>query len=204
MKRFKIYFVVALAYLMSSCLDTELYTNIAVDDFFKTESDAQAYLNGVYGGFRDRSARCYIPAGEYAYQMLNEVAGANLIFGPGAQKGDQILMQNAEWGVDFYVTSSLWMDLYMGISRTNIGIDNLSKQEMTPLIEQFIAETRVIRAWFYADLVYLYGDVPFITTSKFDLMSKPKRTPQDEVIKFCIDEIKNNADKLPDSYPAKD
>ena len=204
MKRFKIYFMAALACLMSSCLDTELYTTIAVNDFFKTESDAQAYLNGVYGGFRDRSARCYIPAGEYAYQMLNEVAGANLIFGPGAQKGNPLLLEKAEWGVDFYVTSSLWMDLYMGISRTNIGIDNLEMQAKTPMIEQFIAETRVIRAWFYADLSYLYGDVPFIVTSKFDLMSKPVRTSQDEVIKFCIDEIKNSADKLPDSYPAKD
>lgn len=204
MKRLKIYLVAALACLMSSCLDTELYTNIAVDDFFKTESDAQAYLNGVYGGFRDRSARCYIPAGEYAYQMLNEIAGANLIFGPGAQKGEQLLMEKAEWGVDLYVTSSLWTDLYMGISRANIGIDNLKNQPMTPVIEQFIAESRVIRAWMYADLVYLYGDVPFITTSKFDLMSKPERTSQDEVIKFCINEIKESADKLPDSYSAKD
>lgn len=205
MKKLKIYLAAALTCLFTSCLDTELYTTIAVDDFFKTESDAQAYLNGVYGGFRDRSARCYIPAGEYAYQMLNEVAGANLIFGPGAQKGNQLLMEKAEWGVDLYVTSSLWMDLYMGISRTNIGIDNLEKlTNKTPLIEQFIAETRVIRAWFYADLSYLYGDVPFITTSKFDLMSKPSRTSQNEVIDFCIEEIKKSADKLPESYPAKD
>lgn len=204
MKRLKIYFVAALACLMSSCLDSELYTNIVVDDFFKTESDAQAYLNGVYGGFRDRSARCYIPAGEYAYQMLNEVAGANLIFGPGSQKGEQLLMEKAEWGVDLYVSPSLWTDLYMGISRANIGVDNLKNQPMTPVIEQFIAETRVIRAWLYADLVYLYGDVPFITTSKFDLMSKPERTSQSEVINFCINEIKESADKLPDSYQAKD
>lgn len=96
------------------------------------------------------------------------------------------------------------MDLYMGISRANIGIDNLKKQPQTPALERFIAETRVIRAYFYADLVYLYGDVPFIITSNFDLMSKPGRTSKDEVIKFCIDEIKDAMDKLPDSYPAKD
>ncbi|RGM67776.1 RagB/SusD family nutrient uptake outer membrane protein [Phocaeicola vulgatus] len=204
MKKLGIYIVATASCFFSSCLDTELYTTIPVDDFFKTEADAQAYLNGVYGGFRDRSARCYIPAGEYAYQMLNEVAGANLIFGPGAQKGDQLMMEKAEWGVDFYVTSSLWMDLYMGISRANIGIDNLKKQPQTPALERFIAETRVIRAYFYADLVYLYGDVPFITTSNFDLMSKPGRTSKDEVIKFCIDEVKDAMDKLPDSYPAKE
>ena len=81
MKKLGIYIVATASCFFSSCLDTELYTTIPVDDFFKTEADAQAYLNGVYGGFRDRSARCYIPAGEYAYQMLNEVAGANLIFG---------------------------------------------------------------------------------------------------------------------------
>lgn len=204
MKKLKIYFIAALACLMSSCLDTELYTSIVVDDFFNTESDAQAYLNGIYGGFRDRSARCYIPAGEYAYQMLNEVAGENLIFGPGAQKGNQLLMEKAEWGVDFYVTSSLWMDLYMGISRANIGIDNLSKKPKTPQMEQFLAEARVIRAWLYADLVYLYGDVPFITSSQFDLMSKPGRTSKDEVIAFCIKEIKESVDKLPGEYATKD
>ena len=95
MKKLGIYIVATASCFFSSCLDTELYTTIPVDDFFKTEADAQAYLNGVYGGFRDRSARCYIPAGEYAYQMLNEVAGANLIFGPGAQKGDQLMMEKA-------------------------------------------------------------------------------------------------------------
>lgn len=56
MKKLGIYIVATASCFFSSCLDTELYTTIPVDDFFKTEADAQAYLNGVYGGFRDRSA----------------------------------------------------------------------------------------------------------------------------------------------------
>lgn len=192
--------------LLSSCLDTELYNDITTDDFFKTESDARAYLNGVYGGFRDRSARCYIPAGEYAYQMLNEIAGENLIFGPGAQSGKGYQYETAGWGVDFYVTSSLWNDLYMAITRANVGIDNLKNLEVQDpkVLNSFMAEARVARAWFYADLVYLYGDVPFITDSKFDLLSKPKRESKDKIIDFCIQEIKESIDALPESYPADD
>lgn len=190
----------------TSCLDTELYNEIAVDDFFQTESDARAYLNGVYGGFRDRSARCYIPAGEYAYQMLNEIAADNLIFGPGAQSGNGKQYELAEWGIDFYVTSSLWNDLYMGVTRANIGIDNFKnvQTENTALMEQFTAEARVARAWFYADLTYLFGDVPFITDSRSDLSSKPKRESKEKIIEFCISEILASLDKLPESYPADD
>ena len=206
MKTLKIYLLAGLTCLLSSCLDTQLYNEIAVDDFFNTESDARAYLNGVYGGFRDRSARNYIPAGEYAYQMLNEIAADGLIFGPGAQSGKGSQYEMAEWGVDFYVTSSLWNDLYLAIVRANIGIDNLGKVETndTKLIEQFVAEARVARAWFYADLTYLYGDVPFITDSKFDITSKPKRESKDKIIEFCISEILPSIEKLPESYPAED
>lgn len=193
--------------ICTSCLDTELYNEIVASDFFGTESDARAYINGVYGGFRDRSARCYIPAGEYAYQMLNEIAGENLIFGPGAQSGKGHLYETASWGVDFYVTTSLWNDLYMAIARANVGIDNLSKlsgKTSSEIISVFLAEARVARAWFYADLVYLYGDVPFIVDSNFDLSSKPKRESKEKIIKFCINEIKESIDKLPESYSEED
>ena len=81
MKKLGIYIIAAASCLFSSYLDTELYTTIPVDDFFKTESDAQAYLNGVYGGFRDRSARCYIPAGEYAYHAGQRFGGAGAYAG---------------------------------------------------------------------------------------------------------------------------
>ena len=206
MKTLKIYLLAGLTCLLSSCLDTQLYNEIAVDDFFNTESDARAYLNGVYGGFRDRSARNYIPAGEYAFQMLNEIAGDGLIFGPGAQSGKGSQYEKAEWGIAFYVTSSLWNDLYLAIVRANIGIDNLGKVQTndTKLVEQFVAEARVARAWFYADLTYLYGDVPLITDSKFDLTSNPGREPKDKIIEFCISEILASIDKLPESYPAED
>jgi len=210
MKTLKIFITITISCLslsfFSSCLDTELYNSIAAEDFFKTESDAKAYLNGVYGGFRDRSARSYIPAGEYAYQMINEIAADYLIFGPGAQSGNGSLYETAGWGVNFYVTSSIWTDLYMAISRANVAIDNLGKIETsnTDLINQFLAEARVARAWFYADITYLYGDVPFITESKFDLMSKPYRESREKIIDFCIEEIKKSIDFLPDSYSAED
>ena len=51
MKKLGIYIVATASCFFSSCLDTELYTTIPVDVFFKTEADAQAYLNGVYGDF---------------------------------------------------------------------------------------------------------------------------------------------------------
>lgn len=205
MKAFKVHLLVILTCIFSSCLDTELYNEIAVDDFFNTETDARAYLNGVYGGFRDRSARNYIPAGEYSYQMLNEIASDYLVFGPGAQSGKGRQYEMAEWGVDFYVAPSLWNDLYLAIVRTNIAIDNFGKvQASKKLIEQFIAEARVARAWFYADLTYLFGDVPFITDSKFDISLKPKRESKDKIIEFCISEILSSIDKLPESYSAED
>lgn len=206
MKTLRNIIAISLIGLFSSCLDTELYNDITTSGFFQTESDARAYLNGIYGGFRDRSARCYIPAGEYSYQMLNEIAGANLIFGPGAQSGKGYQYETASWGVDFYVTESLWNDLYMAITRANMGIDNLKnlKTKNPQTKAAFLAEAKVARAWFYADLVYLYGDVPFIIDSNFDLMSKPKRESKDNIINFCIQEIKESINALPESYSTDD
>lgn len=196
--------MISLVGLFSSCLDTELTNAIAVDDFFTSDADAKAYLNGVYGGFRDRSARNYIPGGEYCYQAVSEISADNIIFGPGAQSGTKLQYTYAEWGIDLYVTSSVWSGMWLSISRANTGIDNFYRLDNEDTANQYTAEAKVARAWWFADLVYLYGDLPFVTDSKFDISSNPSRESSEVIIDFCISEILDAIDYLPESYTSSE
>lgn len=74
-----------------------------------------------------------------------------------------------------------WNELYQMIYRANAvmeGIENYGKNIPDTLQKQFTGEAKFIRAWGYFQLVNLYGDVPLLMTTDFNVNRLTTRTSQ--------------------------
>jgi starch-binding outer membrane protein, SusD/RagB family len=111
--------------------------------------------------------------GQYDIHGIYFITVTNII-SDDADKGSYSLDQPAAAQIDnFQVTSDntyiagLWRGYYAGISRTNYAIRDLpsATSVLSPaLITARTAEMRFLRAYFYFNMVRMFGGVPLVTT----------------------------------------
>ncbi len=98
-----------------------------------------------------------------------------------------------------------WSKLYEGIKNANRYIEAVEKMEIDPGklsvdIGLYIAEARFLRAYYHFLLAQAWGDVPLrvkATTSPNPNDVQMAATPQEQVLKWCADEIEAT---IPDLY----
>lgn len=98
-----------------------------------------------------------------------------------------------------------WSKLYEGIKNANRYIEAVEKTEIDPGklsvdIGLYIAEARFLRAYYHFLLAQAWGDVPLrvkATTSPNPNDVQMAATPQEQVLKWCADEIEAT---IPDLY----
>ncbi|NOU19959.1 MAG: RagB/SusD family nutrient uptake outer membrane protein [Bacteroidales bacterium] len=167
---FVILFSALLTLTFTSCeefLDEQPVSNgIAVENtssdsvLYKSASEAEAALAGVYGDFRNEyfELDCFVNGDA---QSDDTYAGAD----------NPANFQIDDYGVD--ATNSNvgrdWRYLYSTIGKANLLIDNVNFVA-DPLLtsdrkNQIIAEASFIRAFMYFQMVQLWGDVPLVLTS---------------------------------------
>ncbi|MGQ8338814.1 RagB/SusD family nutrient uptake outer membrane protein [Sunxiuqinia sp. A32] len=159
-------------------------------NFWKTEKDAEIFVNNIYNVLIDQrniqfDAMSDMMVGNIAYEQ-----GATINFVQGLVLSDNV---NAD---------QVWTSRYKFIRAAN---DFLSNAEMIPeeAISQenrsrLVAEARFFRAYSYAYLTALYGDVPLIKEPiGIDEAREYVRTPINEVNNFVLQELQAAADNLP-------
>lgn len=82
-------------------------------------------------------------------------------------------------------TPSLWSELYSYIFRVNSVIEGVSASDRLSinLKNQLVGEAKFLRAWFYFNLVNLYGDVPLILTTDYKITSVASRISKELVFR---------------------
>ena len=98
-----------------------------------------------------------------------------------------------------------WSKLYEGIKNANRYIEAVEKTKIDPEklsvdIGLYIAEARFLRAYYHFLLAQAWGDVPLrvkATTSPNPNDVQMAATPQEQVLKWCADEIEAT---IPDLY----
>ena len=196
------------AIVLSSCnkLSENPKSVIVSSQFYQTSSDATAAVNAVYGTLNSD------PAGDFPLygrqlNLLVENASDNQLYSPSNTNPDVRAL-----GTETYISSNsrvqkVWQQLYYGINRANIAIDNVPAISMdTVLRDRLVRESKFIRALLYFNLVRLYGDVPLVlhNPSSTDISSLlTTRTPADSVYSQIIADLKD-ATNLPKTYDATD
>jgi starch-binding outer membrane protein, SusD/RagB family len=100
------------------------------------------------------------------------------------------------------VSVNYWGLLYPLVYYSNVAMDGLSKSSfLTPAVKkQLSAEARLIRAFSYFYLVNLYGDVPLITSTDYNVNRVLSKTSKDKIWEFIIDDLKIAKDSLSADY----
>lgn len=198
----KIVLAVALFSLAVSCKDDFLDIKeegvTASTAFFQTQEDAINATSAIYSFLRswENSA--------FPYQFVFGVPADDVEKGSNPGDASFINVYN-----DFTYTQSdsgiegYWIGQWQAVNRANQVITNVPAIEMDATLKnRLIAEAKMLRAYFYFNLVRIYGGVPI-----FDGLQQNYNIPRnstDEVYNFIIADLTAAAEVLPTSYPASD
>jgi hypothetical protein len=211
MKKLALYITIlsaSLATALSSCnkLNENPTSVIVATQFFKTASDATSAVNAIYGTLNAD------PAGDFPLygrqlNLLVENASDNQVYSPSNTNPDVRALGTATYIASNSRVQKVWQQLYYGINRANIAIDNIPNVQIdTTLRSRLVRESKFIRGLLYFDLVRLWGDVPLVlhNPNSLDLSQLfVKRTPAEDVYTQIISDLKD-ATNLPKSFTGTD
>lgn len=177
---------------------------LALEDVFKDEKQTEAYLNTVYNS---------IPSYFWKYQFFSYLAGvtdeaqdsdvgiesSNIAanWAPGSLSPSFNPLEIAGQGIGIVRYNTYWT----GIRNANVFLANVPTANITNETRRrrFIAEARVLRAFFYFELVKQFGSMPVIQkpfSNTFDYESLTRPTFQaniDSIVTDCDFAIANTA-----------
>lgn len=145
--------------VFTSCndfLDTPPRSTQTVDQFYSNEAEAQMGANGLYNWLSSRFG--YYGYGEASAFMLEYPTGQGVY-----TTGQQSLMnQDFEKLVywDRGYVDSWWQSCYYGIQACNMFLKGVEKLPQTDAVNQMMGEAYFLRAYYYFNLVRIFGDIP--------------------------------------------
>lgn len=170
-------------------LEKEPLSSFSAQGFYKTTSDAQA---GVYGIYESTQSNYRI---NFAYWGEGRADAVET-----NHSGDPlILKQNT---LNKTMNSAQWNSLYQTISRANYAIKYVPEVSQSEFGLQLIGQAKALRALSYFYAVRIWGDVPLITepyeSVEQDLFVD--RTDQEVVLDQIIEDLIYAAENCRDSY----
>lgn len=194
MKTIKFIIISLLSFSIVSCsglLDKEPISSFSADGFYKTTSDAQTGVYGIYDAAQSAFRTNFAYWGEGRADNVKT-----------AQSGEGLaLIQN---NLDASLSSAYWGDLYNIINRANYAIKYIpnvySATDATG--NRLIGEAKALRALAYFYLVRVWGDVPLISEPYLSIDQDifVSRTDKETVLDFIEDDLKFAAQYCTDKF----
>ncbi len=173
-------------------LDQQPQSQIATSNAYQTADDASRAVAAAYHRLMGNNWCCDPPGGGgYMHWVIANVATDDAVKG-GESGGDQVYAQNVAY---YRVTpgnrtvQEAWENNYIGIRNANLVLDNVPDIEMDgALKEQYLAEAKFLRAYYYFLLVQTFGDVPLILTTDVEAYEK-ERAPASQVLDQVLTDL---------------
>jgi hypothetical protein len=199
----KLNILLALIMLLSfiSCekdfLDRYPYDKKVVGNFYTTQQDAFEALVAVY----DVLQGAVVTDNDYDnIVIISEIASDNCYGGAGANDDFRLQVWDDFQPVFYNPHALQWRKYYRGIYRANVFLENVDNVEWGgsgDLKIRYISEARFLRAYFYFDLVRLFGHIPLLTeVADASNLKIPQADPAD-VYKFIVEDLQYAIDHLP-------
>lgn len=186
--------LVGILSLTACSLDETPYGFYSEENFYKTESDAEAALMYAYGDLT------YL---EYsrAIFFLGDMPTEELTTKSDAEANNQDLNN---WKVDNFKQNSTLENFFkyafIGINRANGVIDNVSKATFDESVKnRLLGEAYFLRAWNYFNLVRNFGLVPLHRNmvTKLDQTSQALASNMDEIYDLILGDCRVASELLP-------
>ena len=157
------------------------------DEYQVTEVD---YLQTA-SDYETMAVSCYTPT-QWLNQLvvIGDIASDNAVAG-GENASDAVALQQID---DYTIQTNnstiqdLWLSAYEGVNRTNYLISYRDQNSVGETIDfdrkgEMYGEVQFLRAYYYFNLVRMFGDVVLFTDRKLDLtdFGTLERSPKEEV-----------------------
>lgn len=191
----------------ASCTDLNQMpdSQLAAQLFWKTESDAEYALNGVYAEARTMFNRDYVFDGNTEYLLYTGNVSSSQAGGISvAYSGGSYSNPSSAYGGSF---DTYYQHAYATVDRANYTINNIEKmipnaktEESKANLEAYEGEARMLRGMAFFRLISLWGDVPYYeqTIKSNDEVANITRTPIAEIKQHIYDDFTYAWEKLPD------
>jgi len=187
--------IAAAALFASACMDLSPKAQLSDTQVWSQATNFSLFANQFYGWTRDFDGADYMRSwtdGVHSDTRSDLVATPNLnVYSAGS---NSIPSTDSNYGT-----------LYKRIYYTNLLLKNAQDFEPKADIAIPMGEAYFFRAYFYFELVQIFGDVIY-TDTPLDMDSEKlygKRDDRLEVIRHCVDDLKKAAELLPE-MPAED
>jgi starch-binding outer membrane protein, SusD/RagB family len=184
--------------LMVACTDLkEVPTSlITKDTFYKNSDEVLAGVASVYANLRNNME---------SYYSLNQVSSDETVVptrgGDWFDNGAWIELHKQGWTPSSVTglreINDIWNQQYQGVARANIVLEALENVTI-PNQAAVKAELRVLRAFYYMQLMDCYGGIPIAVDTKVEERAAKTRL---EVFTFIESEIKASRADLPRTWP---
>lgn len=196
MKRFQISIFLVMAVLIGftlSCTkkEEEVPDTETVDTMFMSDDDFIAAMAEAY-------ASLYTIGKHGSFMTSNEVASDEVIIPQRGQDwfdgGTWLRLHRQEYNEGEEFLNNAWIDLYGGINNCNRLIALFERQE-NPDPSSYIAELKVLRGYFYWQLLDMFGNIPIISSSA-DGNPNPPTVSRAQVYDFLVNELETEVPQL--------
>lgn len=211
MKKYIIFVLIAI-FLLPTCSDSFLDENpsnfLSVQKVLVDTKGFNTITNGMYGYIRQEfqtwsGTNTLVGHGACPYETLQ--TGLDICTTTSADKTIGLFSAYSFDASNSYINNR-WKWAYGVIGNANTlnnSAENKSVKWDNPTDkEYFQAHARFFRAYAYRQLVYLFGDVPWVTVVEEKFRTDFERTPKAQVIAHIIEDLEFAAKYLP-SDPSK-
>lgn len=172
------------------------------DQFYKTPAQAILAINAAY------QSLAFTNANSNRLWVFGDVASDDAAHG-GKGPGDQADIELID---QFNINSingnlaSMWALLYDGITRSNLVLDRVPSIEMDKTLQaRILGEAKFLRAYYYFELVNIFGDVPVILQPLTPDQLQIEQSPAQQIFETVIEpDLIYAATNLPSAYISTD
>jgi starch-binding outer membrane protein, SusD/RagB family len=173
---------------------------VITSDLFSSDAGAQSAIAGLYSQMMNSptnfaNSGITIAAGLSADEIFSRLTGID----------ETHFYENSLLPSDEYILNTrLWSHMYSNIYTANAIIEGLNKSSgVTPSLKtQLLGEAKFLRAFHYFYLVNMFGDVPLVTSTDYEVNASLARTPTLKVYEQMIADLKEAENLLTTNYPS--
>jgi hypothetical protein len=194
--------ILSLFFLLQSCenfTETDMpISEINATSVFEERNTANAAMTDIYAQIRDNGLLSGKPNGiskeiglytdELTWYGSSSLSSANFY--------------NNTIIPSMVTVSSWWNSIYSQIYAANAVIEGVSKSTKLQQtdVDQLKGEAKFVRGLLHFYLLQLWGDIPYITSTDYNINTKAVRVPSSEVYVHIIEDLTEAANLLPDEY----
>jgi len=176
---------------------------LVTSQVFADSSDASAALAGIYT--KIYSPTSLLNFGNGGISIYTGLAADELYPNGGNTNfiSEYQLYQDAVVANNNGIIGTFWINAYQYIYQANACIEGIppSTGISQPLKNQLVGEAKLFRAFFYFNMINLYGPVPLVTSTDYHVNESMPRTSVDQVYQQIINDLIDAQSLLTENYP---